>query len=97
VAAQEVAPLVSPPAGAQEVAPLVSPPAGEAARAVPQPLPPPAAPAPAPPPARVPIARRWWFWTGLGAAAVGAVIAGIMLSPPRPYTGNAEPGLIPPF
>lgn len=58
---------------------------------------PPAAPAPASQPARVPLARRWWFWAGLGAAAVGVVIAGIMLSPPQAYAGNAEPGITSPF
>jgi hypothetical protein len=49
---------------------------------------------PSPVAARVPIARRWWFWAALGAGAVGVVIGGIALSPRQPYTGNAQPGLM---
>jgi hypothetical protein len=43
------------------------------------------------------LARRWWFWAGLGAAAVGLVFAAIALSPRDPYTGNATPGITSPF
>jgi hypothetical protein len=53
-----------------------------------------AAPAPAAVPVRVPIARRWWFWTALGGAALGVIVAGILLSPPQAYQGNAQPGLV---
>src|SRR4051794_40819344 len=98
-------------AGAQEVAPVPAEvPVAPAADFVPE-VTVPAAPTPptqslvaspssaseAPVPARVPIARRWWFWAGLGAAAVGVVVAGIALSPRQPYSGNAQPGITSPF
>lgn len=39
-----------------------------------------------PPPARptgvVPIYRRWWFWTALGAVAAGGVTAGVLAAQP---------------
>lgn len=44
-------------------------------------------------PARVPIAKRWWFWTGIGGAAVAVVLLGLLVRPPEPYSGNASPGL----
>ena len=43
-------------------------------------------------PARVPLAKRWWFWASLGTAAVGVVLAAIFLGPRDPYNGNANPG-----
>jgi hypothetical protein len=48
----------------------------------------------APTPARVPLARRWWFWAGLGGAAVAVVVAGILLTPEDPYRGNADAGVV---
>ena len=45
-------------------------------------------------PARVPLAKRWWFWAGLGAAAVGIVLGAIFLGPRDPYNGNASPGTV---
>jgi hypothetical protein len=82
------------------VEPLASPP-GEAA---PEVAPPPAltaAPDRAPPPpvepGRTPIARRWWFWTGLAGAAVAVVVMGLLLTPREPYQGNAIPGTVPVF
>jgi hypothetical protein len=42
----------------------------------------------------VPLAKRWWFWAGLGAAAVGVVLAAIFIGPRDPYTGNANPGTV---
>jgi hypothetical protein len=45
-------------------------------------------------PARVPLAKRWWFWAGLGAAAVGVVLAAIFLGPRDPYNGNTSPGTV---
>jgi hypothetical protein len=45
-------------------------------------------------PAHVPLAKRWWFWAGLGAAAVGVVLGAIFLGPRDPYNGNANPGTI---
>jgi tetratricopeptide (TPR) repeat protein len=30
-------------------------------------------------PASTPVTSRWWFWTGLGAVAVGAVVLGVAL------------------
>jgi hypothetical protein len=91
VAQEEAAPppaevAAPPPDQAPPV--LQAPPPAEAAPPVLQ-APPPAAPQPA----RVPIAKRWWFWAGLGAAAVGVVLAAIALAPPEPYTGNASPGV----
>jgi hypothetical protein len=44
--------------------------------------------------ARVPLAKRWWFWAGLGAAAVGIVLAAIFVGPRDPYNGNANPGTV---
>ena len=44
--------------------------------------------------APVPLARRWWFWAGLGAAAVAAVVTAIAISPREAYTGNTSPGLV---
>jgi hypothetical protein len=57
----------------------------------------PASPSPTQRPAHVPIARRWWFWAGLTAAAVGLVVGAIALSPRQPYSGNALPGVTSPF
>lgn len=48
----------------------------------------------APVPAKVPLARRWWFWASLGGAAVAVIAAGILLSPPDPYRGNADNGIV---
>jgi hypothetical protein len=42
---------------------------------------------------RVPLAKRWWFWAGLGTAAVTIVLAAIFLGPKDPYSGNAMPGI----
>jgi hypothetical protein len=42
-----------------------------------------------PPVAHVSIARRWWFWASLGAAAVAVVIAGFTIKPGQPYAGNS--------
>lgn len=44
--------------------------------------------------ARVPLAKRWWFWAGLGTAAVGVVLAAIFIRPRDPYNGNAMPGIV---
>ena len=46
---------------------------------------------------RVSIAHKWWFWTALGAAAVSVVLAGIVLAPKEPYSGNASPGVVTAF
>lgn len=46
-----------------------------------------------PPAAHVSLARRWWFWASLGAAAVAVLIAGFTLKPGQPYSGNA--GVVP--
>jgi hypothetical protein len=43
---------------------------------------------------RVPLAKRWWFWASLGAAAVGVVLAALYLGPRDPYNGNALPGTV---
>jgi hypothetical protein len=32
------------------------------------------------PPASVPVYKRWWFWTGIGALVAGGVVTGILLS-----------------
>jgi hypothetical protein len=45
----------------------------------------------------VPIARRWWFWAGLGAAAVAVVVTAIVISPREAYTGNTSPGVVQAF
>jgi tetratricopeptide (TPR) repeat protein len=46
--------------------------------------------APAPPPARVPVYRRWWLWTSIGAAvAVGVGVGlgvGLSSSSPAPLS-----------
>jgi hypothetical protein len=89
------------------IAPLPSaaPAEGAAPSGAPQPLPLPPAPAVAGAPVRqtvvapakpahVPLAKRWWFWAGLGAAAVGIVLGAIYLGPRAPYNGNANPGTI---
>jgi hypothetical protein len=49
----------------------------------------------APRTAHAPLAHRWWFWASLGAAAVAVVIAGFVLKPGQPYSGNASPGVDP--
>ncbi len=43
---------------------------------------------------RTPIAKRWWFWAGLGVAAVAVVVTAIAISPREAYTGNAQPGVV---
>jgi hypothetical protein len=45
-------------------------------------------------PARVKLAKHWWFWASLGAAAVGVVLAAVFLGPRDPYNGNANPGTV---
>jgi hypothetical protein len=45
-------------------------------------------------PAHVPLAKRWWFWAGLGTAAVGVVLAAVFLGPKDVYSGNAMPGVM---
>lgn len=42
---------------------------------------------------RVPLARRWWFWAGLGGAAVAVIVGAILLTPRDTYQGNASPGV----
>jgi hypothetical protein len=81
------APLASPPnvAGASAPAPFLAAPVER--------TPPPLVSAPEAKP-RVPLARRWWFWAGLGTAAVGVVLAAIFLGPRDPYSGNATPGTV---
>jgi hypothetical protein len=44
--------------------------------------------------ANVPLARRWWFWAGLGGAAVAVVVAAIAIAPREAYMGNAQPGVV---
>jgi hypothetical protein len=44
---------------------------------------------------RVSLAHRWWFWASLGGAAVAVLIAGFVLKPGQPYSGNATPGVDP--
>lgn len=41
-----------------------------------------------------PIAKRWWFWAGLGAAAIAVVVTAIAMSPREAYTGNVQPGVV---
>jgi hypothetical protein len=86
------APSSTPPAVAAETSPLLPlarvDGAGWIAASAPAPLAPPVA-------AHIPIARRWWFWASLGAAAVAVVIAGFALAPGQPYSGNAFPGVVP--
>jgi hypothetical protein len=86
----EGVPLAGPPnvtlAGAPTPAPFLAPPVIE--------LPSPLVAAPAAKPPRVPLARHWWFWAGLGTAAVGVVLAAIYLGPRDPYSGNATPGTV---
>jgi hypothetical protein len=44
--------------------------------------------------APTPLARRWWFWAALGAAAVACVVTAIAISPREAYTGNTSPGVV---
>ena len=75
--APEVAPAptasVEPPPPAAVTAPSPA----ETARAALESSPPPQSTAPEPESA--PVTSRWWFWTGLGAVAVGAVVLGVAL------------------
>lgn len=77
-------PTISPVAGAQGVGWITAP--------APTLVTPPAV---TPRAARVSLAHRWWFWASLGAAAVAVLIAGFALAPGQPYSGNANPGLVP--
>jgi hypothetical protein len=90
-----VAPLAPPAAAASpEAAASRLPLAPAASAAVPASA---IAPAAASEPAkgkRVPLAKRWWFWASLGAAAVGVVVAALFLGPRDPYVGNASPGSV---
>jgi len=98
-ARQTSAPVASTPAPA----PLVETPA---AIAPPPPAPAPVETTPAPrahvlvatpaTEAPAPVYRRWWFWTGLGAVVVGAVVASVVLShpAPQPYQGTLDPPTI---
>jgi tetratricopeptide (TPR) repeat protein len=40
--------------------------------------------------------QRWWFWTALGAVAVGATVTAFALGAkaPSPYAGNIPPGTV---
>ena len=95
----------------QTSAPAAAMPAPAPLVEAPPPIAPPPAPAPvepAPAPradvlvatpatqAPAPIYRRWWFWTGLGAVVVGAVVASVALSrpAPQPYEGTLDPPTI---
>jgi len=76
------APAAPPPAPAapQEAAPPSSAPAPAALPAAPQPATPPAATvdltAPQPvAPEKQPITSKWWFWTAIGAAVAGGLVA----------------------
>jgi hypothetical protein len=95
--ARAEAPVVVPAHPAPVVAPLdVAPLPGASLPAVAAPEPESPAPlvdAPAKA-ARVPLAKRWWFWAGLGTAAVGVVLAAIFIRPRDPYNGNAMPGTV---
>jgi hypothetical protein len=109
--ATALAVAVAPPARAQETAraapaavsstaeapPTISPlPGAQGAGWVTARSPTLVAPSPITPrPAHVSIARRWWFWASLGAAAVAVVIAGFTLKPGQAYSGNANPGVVP--
>jgi len=75
-------PVAQVPAAATSSAPRLAPTPTETARAAvvseaPQPAPPPYAAAPAE--SSEPVTSRWWFWTGVGAAAVGAAVVGVAL------------------
>ncbi len=40
---------------------------------------------------------EWWFWTGVGALVVGAVLVGVLVSSggePDPVQGNLSPGVL---
>jgi hypothetical protein len=50
--------------------------------------------APGAPAAGVPLARRWWFWAGLGAAAAAVVVVALVITPREAYSGNASPGVV---
>ncbi len=43
-------------------------------------------------PAAVPVYKRWWFWTAIGAAVVGGVVAGF-LGASAGGTGTASVGI----
>jgi hypothetical protein len=78
------------PLAAEVALPLVAPPPSLGA-ADPE-APPLVGPSGSAKPARVPLAKRWWFWAGLGTAAVAVVLAAIFVGPKDPYSGNATPG-----
>ncbi len=47
---------------------------------------------PAAAPERTPVYKRWWFWTGVGAAVAGGVVTAIVLSRPTTQTpGSLDP------
>jgi tetratricopeptide (TPR) repeat protein len=86
------APVIEAPVAPAPVAPLVvpapAPPAPPATRVDVLVATPETAPTPA-----VPLYRRWWFWTALGAVVAGAAIGGYAASRPgpRPYQGTLDP------
>jgi hypothetical protein len=74
-----VAPVSAAPSPSPEAAPPSSAPAPAALPAAPQPAPAAAtvdlaAPQPEASP-KQPITSKWWFWTAIGAAVVGGVVA----------------------
>lgn len=94
--AAPIAPL-APPMSVQGSPPVGAPvplPTAPAASAVAGPGVPRAEAPPPAKPAHVPLAKRWWFWAGLGGAAAGVVLAAIFLGPRSPYNGNASPGTV---
>jgi hypothetical protein len=41
----------------------------------------------------VPLTRKWWFWTGIGAVVAGGIATGIMLTTEKsPGRGTLDPG-----
>jgi hypothetical protein len=72
-----------PPPATPPSPPVVVAPPPPPAPVVVAPPPPPAPVLVAPPPEpRRPLTKRWWFWTGLGAVAVGAGVSIFLLARP---------------
>jgi tetratricopeptide (TPR) repeat protein len=49
-----------------------------------------AQPAPSSEPESRPVYKRWWFWTAIGAAVAGGVVAAVVLTRPTDPMGSLE-------
>lgn len=83
IAAPELAPIAAPTPQQTARAALETQPSSESGKGV----------APETEPSK-PITSRWWFWTGIGAVAVGAVVVGVAAAASSGSSTVEEPAVL---